>query len=104
MGHLVMFPSGWGMYDLHRRGGLPPSGEPAKKVGKKKDWNDLWVLTQADRIRVAFNGTLVVDWRDPKPELIEEGIIGLQLHSNKEAQEVPFKDLVLTTFPEAKAW
>src|ERR1700676_4070548 len=27
-GHLVMFPSGWGMYDLFGRNGLPVSGEP----------------------------------------------------------------------------
>ncbi len=104
MGHLVMFPSGWGMYDLHRRNGLPVDPAPAKKVGKQKDWNDLWILTQGDRIRVAVNGTLVVDWRDPKPELIEKGVIGLQLHSNKAPQEVHFKDLVLTTNPDDKAW
>ena len=28
------------------------------------------------------------------------GPIGLQLHSNTEPQEVHFKDLILTTFPE----
>src|SRR5439155_25864654 len=40
-GHLVMFPSGWGMYDLFGRNGLPVDGGPAKKVGKQHDWNDL---------------------------------------------------------------
>jgi hypothetical protein len=102
MGHLVMFPSGWGMYDLHRRGGLPVDGAPAKKVGKQKDWNDLEILAQGNRVRVAVNGTQVVDWRDPEPKLIEEGPIGLQLHANKESQEVHFKDLTITTFPEDK--
>ena len=34
--------------------------------------------------------------------MIKEGPIGLQLHSNKVPQEVHFKDLVLTTFPEDK--
>jgi Domain of Unknown Function (DUF1080) len=102
MGHLVMFPSGWGMYDLHRRGGLPVDGAPAKKVGKQKDWNELEILAQGNRVRVAVNGTQVVDWRDPEPKLIEEGPIGLQLHSNKEPQEVHFKDLTITTFPEDK--
>jgi hypothetical protein len=105
MGHLVMFPSGWGMYDLHRRNGLPVDAAPAKKVGKQDDWNDLWILTQGNRIRVAVNGTLVVDWRDPKPDLIEEGVIGLQVHQNKSPQEIHFKDLVLTTFPkDTAAW
>jgi hypothetical protein len=102
LGHLVMFPSGWGMYDLHRRGGLPVDGGPARKVGKQKDWNELEILAQGNRIRLAVNGTQVVDWRDPKPDLIMEGPIGLQLHSNNVPQEIHFKDLVLTTFPEDK--
>ncbi len=102
MGHLVMFPSGWGMYDLHRRGSLKVDSGPAKKAGKQKDWNDLDIIAQGNRIRVLVNGTLVVDWRDPKPELIMEGPIGLQLHQNKAPQEIHFKDLVLTTFPSDK--
>jgi hypothetical protein len=100
MGHLVMFPTGWGMYDLHRRGGLPVDGGPAKKAGKQKDWNEMEILAQGNRVRVAVNGTAVVDWRDPKPDLIMEGPIGLQLHSNDVPQEVHFKDLTITTFPE----
>lgn len=101
-GHLVMFPSGWGMYDLFRRQGLPVDGGPARKVGKQHDWNDLEILAQGNRVRVVVNGSLVVDWRDPQPELVGEGPIGLQLHSNSVPQEVHFKDLVLTTFPEDK--
>jgi hypothetical protein len=101
-GHLVMFPSGWGMYDLFGRNGLPVDGGPAKKVGKQHDWNDLEILAQGNRVRVAVNGTQVVDWRDPEPQRIKEGPIGLQLHSNKVPQEVHFKNLVLTTFPEEK--
>jgi hypothetical protein len=101
-GHLVMFPSGWGMYDLFGRNGLPVDGGPARKVGKQHDWNKLEILAQGNRVRLAVNGTAVVDWRDPEPKRIKEGPIGLQLHSNKEPQEVHFKDLVLTTFPEPK--
>jgi len=98
-GHLVMFPSGWGMYDLFGRGGLPVDGGPAKKVGKQHDWNDLEILAQGNRVRVAVNGSAVVDWRDPEPGRIHEGPIGLQLHSNKVPQEVRFKDIEITTFP-----
>jgi hypothetical protein len=98
-GHLVMFPSGWGMYDLFGRNGLPVSGAPAKKVGKQHDWNDIEILAQGNRVRVAVNGTAVVDWRDPQPQSVQEGPIGLQLHSNKVPQEVRFKGLVLETFP-----
>jgi hypothetical protein len=99
-GHLVMFPSGWGMYDLFGRNGLPVDGGPAKKVGKQHDWNDIEILAQGNRVRVAVNGTAVVDWRDPEPDRIKEGPIGLQLHSNSVPQEIHFKGLVLETFPK----
>lgn len=99
-GHLVMFPSGWGMYDLFGRNGLKVDGSPAKAVGKQHDWNDIEILAQGNRVRVSVNGTAVVDWRDPKPESIKAGPIGLQLHSNKVPQEVHFKGIVLETFPE----
>ncbi|MBI3406860.1 MAG: DUF1080 domain-containing protein [Planctomycetes bacterium] len=99
-GHLVMFPSGWGMYDLFGRNGLPVDGGPAKKVGKQHDWNDMEILAKGDRVRLAVNGHAVVDWKDPEPKRIMEGPLGLQLHSNKVPQEIHFKGLVLTTFPE----
>jgi hypothetical protein len=99
-GHLVMFPSNWGMYDLYGRNGLPVDAAPAKMVGKQHDWNDLEILAQGNRVRVAVNGTQVVDWRDPEPDRIKEGPIGLQLHSNTVPQEVWFKDLTLETFPK----
>jgi hypothetical protein len=99
-GHLVMFPSGWGMYDLFGRNGLPVDGGPAKKVGKQHDWNDMEILAQGNRVRFAVNGTAVVDWRDPEPDRIKEGPIGLQLHSNNVPQEIHFKGLKLETFPK----
>ena len=99
-GHLVMFPSGYGMYDLFGRNGLPVDGGPARKVGKQHDWNNIEILAQGNRVRVAINGAAVVDWRDPEPERIKEGPIGLQLHSNTVPQEIHFKGLVLETFPK----
>jgi hypothetical protein len=105
-GHLVMFPSGWGLFDLYRRmGAINPNQkirDVAIKAGKQHDWNDMEILAQGNRIRLAVNGKLVLDWRDPQPDLIAEGPIGLQLHSNSIPQEVHFKGLVLTTFPEEK--
>lgn len=99
-GHLVMFPSGYGMYDLFGRNGLGVDGKPAQKVGKQHDWNDIEILAQGNRVRVAVNGTAVVDWRDPLPDRIKEGPIGLQLHSNTVPQELHWKGLVLETFPK----
>jgi hypothetical protein len=101
-GHLVMFPSGYGMYDLYRRNGLPVDGKPAQKVGKQHDWNDIEILALGRRIKVAINGTEVVDYTEKQPETIMDGPIGLQLHSNNVPQEMRFKGLVLTTHPEDK--
>jgi hypothetical protein len=72
----------------------------AIKAGKQHDWNDMEILAQGNRIRLAVNGKAVLDWRDPQPDLIKEGPIGLQLHSNNVPQEVHFKGLELETFPK----
>jgi len=99
-GHLVMFPSGWGFYDLYGRNGIHSNADAARPVGKQHDWNHIEILAQGNRIRFAVNGKLVSDWREPLPETIHEAPIGLQLHSNKEAQEVRFKGLEIETFPK----
>jgi hypothetical protein len=105
-GQLVMFPTGYGLFDLYRRMGAINPPESVRKVamsaGKQRDWNDMEILAQGNRIRYALNGKLVLDWRDPQPELVGEGPIGLQLHSNDGPQELHWKGLVLTTFPEEK--
>jgi hypothetical protein len=101
-GHLVMFPSGYGFYDLDGRNGIHNNAQAAQKVGKQHDWNHMEILAQGNRIRFVLNGELISDWREPLPDRIKEAPIGLQLHSNKEAQEVQFKNLTLETFPEDK--
>ena len=102
-GHLVMFPSGYGYYDLFGRNGLGVNNrELGQKYGKQHGWNYMEILAQGNRIRHVLNGRLIADWRDPEPDRIQEAPIGLQLHSNKVPQEVQFADLVLETFPEEK--
>lgn len=99
-GHLVMFPSGYGLYDLYRRNGISGDQEGrAKAAGRQHDWNQMEILAVGSRIRFAVNGKEVLDWSDPKPELCETGPIGLQLHSNKVPQEVRFRGLVLVEDP-----
>ncbi len=101
-GHLVMFPTGWGMWDLYgREGKLGVDAGPGVKAGagKQHDWNHLEILVQGNRVRVAANGVAIIDWRDPEPDRIKEGPIGLQLHSNPKPEEVRFKDITVTTFP-----
>ena len=101
-GVLVMFPNGYGFWDLYGRNWLGVDPAPAKKVGKQHDWNDMEILAQGNRIRHVINGVLIADWREPDLKRINEGPIALQLHSNNVAQEVHFKGLTLETFPEEK--
>jgi hypothetical protein len=100
MGHLVMFPSGYGFWDLYRRNGIYRDDGRAKKAGHQHDWNRMEILATGSRIRHAINGALVADWSDPKPELCQSGPIGLQLHSNNVPQEIHFRGLILTIDPE----
>lgn len=100
-GHLVMYPSGYGFYDLYRRNSIYRDKDGvAKKAGHQHDWNRMEILAIGNRIRHVVNGKLVADWTDPKPELCGTGPIGLQLHSNKVPQEVRWRGLVLTEDPE----
>ena len=99
-GHLVMFPSAWGFWDLYRRNSIYKDDGRAKKAGRQHEWNQMEILAQPPRIRFAVNGQLAADWTDPKPELCGEGPLGLQLHSNKTAQEVHFRGLILSENPE----
>lgn len=99
-GHLVMFPAGWGFYDLYRRKGIYKDDGRAKQADNVGGWNKMEILAIDDRIRLAVNGQLVADWRDPQPELCVEAPIGLQLHSNNVPQEVQFRGLILSENPE----
>jgi 6-phosphogluconolactonase len=101
-GHLVMFPSNYGFYDLYGRNAIHRNADKARAVGKQHDWNKIEVLAQGNRIRFVLNGTLISDWREPEPDRIREAPIGLQLHSNKEPQEVQWKNITIETFPEDK--
>ncbi|WP_157606186.1 3-keto-disaccharide hydrolase [Schlesneria paludicola] len=101
-GHLVMFPSGYGFYDLYGRKMIHQNIEIAKTVNKQHDWNTYEILAQGNRIRFVANGKLISDWREPEPQFIKAAPIGLQLHSNKVPQIVQFKNLKLEAFPEDK--
>jgi hypothetical protein len=100
-GHLVMFPSGWGFYDLFGRNLIYRDDGRAKKADNG-DWNKMEILATGNRIRLAVNGQLVADWEDPKPETCIAGPIGLQHHSNKVPQEIRFRGLILSENPEER--
>ncbi len=99
-GHLVMYPSGYGYYDLFRRNMLHHDTlGVARRAGAQHGWNRMEILAIGHRIRHVINGHLAADWSDPQPELCETGPIGLQLHSNTVAQDVRWRGLILTEDP-----
>lgn len=99
-GHLVMYPSAYGYHDLFRRNNVRKDTLGiAQSVGQQHDWNRMEILAIGSRIRHVVNGRLVADWTDPQPELCESGPIGLQLHSNKVAQEVQWRGLMIAENP-----
>jgi hypothetical protein len=72
---------------------------PAYQVGHEKEWNEIEILAIGDRVRVAVNGTLCIDFTDPEPWRLVRSPLGLQLHSGGPA-EIEFKDLRISADPE----
>jgi hypothetical protein len=100
-GLLVIFP-GLGMWDYNLNQGIkvdPAGKDLAKKVTSQNEWIRVEVLAQGNRIRAAYNGVQVLDWREPNPERLKVGPIGLQLHGFSQPQEVIYKDVVIESFP-----
>jgi hypothetical protein len=101
-GPLLMFCNDWGMWDANRRNRVFPPKQngqwpnPREKVG---DWNRIEVLVIGDRIRMAVNGGVFMDFSD-EPGLLRASPIGLQLHSNSRPQEYRFRGLILSEQPE----
>ncbi len=101
-GPLLMFPN-LGLWDYRTLKSIPidPVGKVlSRKLAGPHDWVKVEILAQGNRVRVAFNGQQVLDWREPDPSLLKDGPIGLQLHGHTPPQEVVYKDIVIESFPK----
>lgn len=101
-GPLVIFP-GLGLWDYRTKKGIAvdPVGKAiAKKIAGQHDLILVEILAQGNRVRVAYNGEQVLDWREPDPSLLKDGPIGLQLHGFTPPQLVIYKDVVIESFPK----
>ena len=101
-GPLLMFP-GLGIWDYISNKNIPfdQSGKAlAKKIYGQHDLVQVEMLAQGNRLRVAYNGQQVLDWREPDASRIKAGPIGLQLHGFTPPQEVIYKYVVIETFPK----
>ncbi len=101
-GPLVCFPGVflWD-YAISKAIPIPPEDKTwTKEHVQQHDMVLVEILAQGNRIRAAFNGHQVLDWREPDPGRLKAGPIGLQLHGHGKPQEVIYKDVVIETFPK----
>jgi hypothetical protein len=97
-GPLVIFPNP-SMWDYNEGKGLRVFRPTTEKVTSQHEWVKVEILAQGNRVRAAFNGVEVLEWREADPSRIKEGLIGIQLHAWTAAQEVQYKDIRIETFP-----
>jgi hypothetical protein len=98
-GPLVIFPSP-SMWDYNAAQGLRVFKTTTEKVTSQHEWVKVEILAQGNRVRTAFNGVQVMEWREPDPNRIKVGPVGIQLHALADPQEVLYKDIVIETFPK----
>jgi hypothetical protein len=98
-GPLVIFPNP-SMWDYNTGKGLRVYKPTTEKVTSQHEWVAVEILAQGNRVRSAFNGVQVMEWREADLSRIREGPIGLQLHGWNGPQEVLYKDIVVETFPK----
>jgi hypothetical protein len=97
-GPLVIFPMP-SMWDYIDAKGLRVYRPTAESVTSQHEWVKVEILAQGNRVRSAFNGVEVMEWREPDPNRVKVGPLGIQLHGFNGPQEVLYKDIVVETFP-----
>ena len=69
-------------------------------VTSQHEWVRVEILAQGNRVRSAFNGVEVMEWREADLSRVKAGPIGMQLHAWGAPQEVLYKDIQIETFPK----
>ena len=103
-GLLLMFCGDWGIWDAHGRNRIYPAEQPQDVMWSHPSedvggWNRIELLVVGNRIQMANNGQLVVDYTE-KERRLNASPLGLQLHSNSAPQRYFFRGLVVTENPE----
>ncbi|MCO8123231.1 DUF1080 domain-containing protein [Stieleria sp. TO1_6] len=88
----------WGaLYDeSRRRKFLAESPDVAAQVVRKGQWNTLKVIAKGKRIQIFLNGKQTVDYVEQDPEIEQQGVIALQVHSGPPL-EVHYRNLQFRT-------
>jgi len=103
-GLLLMFCGDWGIWDAHGRNRIYPPDQPQDVMWSHPSedvggWNRIELLVVGNRIQMANNGQLIVDYTE-KIRRLSASPLGLQLHGTSAPQRYFFRGLVLTENPE----
>lgn len=87
----------WGnLYDESRRNRNLVEADHAEvaKVFKKDDWNRYEIRCEGKRIRLFLNGLLTADYTEADDAVVQEGVIGLQIHGGPPS-ETWYRNIVI---------
>jgi hypothetical protein len=84
------------LYDESRRNIVlqGPDSIASSQIVKLNDWNDYEIRAEGKRIQIYLNGKKTVDYTEADPEIVQQGVIGLQIHGDGKAL-VSYKDISL---------
>jgi HEAT repeat protein len=90
----------WGcLYDESRRGMLVQADQARMKAVVKQDgWNAYEIRCEGPRIRLFVNGTLTVDYTEKDSEILQSGVIGLQIHGGQPSESW-YRNITIAELP-----
>lgn len=89
------------LYDESRRNKVLAQADKAliAKLEKPGEWNRYEVRAEAGRIRLFLNGTQTIDYVEQDAQIVQDGLIAMQIHGNCKA-EIAYRALEIETLPD----
>ncbi|MEJ7618852.1 MAG: DUF1080 domain-containing protein [Pyrinomonadaceae bacterium] len=95
----------WGsLYDESRRNvtlAKPDAAALIKSALRKNDWNSYEIRADGPRVQLRVNDTETVDYTEQDKNIIQKGVICLQIHGGKPS-EAWYKDISIAELPQRR--
>ncbi len=84
------------LYDESRRNVVlnGPDSITMSKIVKRNDWNTYEIRAEDKHIQIFLNDHQTVDYIEPDADIVQQGVIGLQIHGGGKAL-VSYKDITI---------
>jgi hypothetical protein len=91
------------LYDESRRNRnlVEATKEVRKQALKPGEWNDYRIRAEGPHIQLWLNGVKTVDYTESEPDIVQLGIIALQIHGGAYTK-VQYRSLVIEELPAGK--